>query len=209
MTISSTFAIINSAFASTGAQSSVIASNISNVNTTGYVREIANQITNEYGGADVVSVTRQANAALLEQFNASTSESAAQSAISTGLSTLAQTVDDSQASSSATGAPQNGNSPQAMIGNLEGALTTYEADPSSGAAASGVVAAAQNLASSLNAGAASVAKVQEQADQGMAGAVATDQYVVVAVPAGEHFRCHRPSDRRECHAGPGPARIRF
>ena len=84
MTLSSTFAIINSAFASTGAQSAVISNNVSNVNTPGYVREIANQITTSFGGSEVVSISRQANAALLDQLNASTSESAAQSAISAG-----------------------------------------------------------------------------------------------------------------------------
>ena len=171
MTISSAFSIISSAFTSTASQSSVIATNIANVNSPGYVREIANQITNEYGGADVVSISRQANAALLDQLGASTSASAAQSAISTGLTTLAQTVDDSATTTSATGAQQNGNSPQAMLANLQSALTTYEASPSSAPAASAVVSAAQNVASSLNTGATAVAQAQETADQGMATAV--------------------------------------
>ena len=54
MSLSSTYSIISSAFASTAAQSSTIASNISNVNTPGYIREIANQITNDYGGSVLV-----------------------------------------------------------------------------------------------------------------------------------------------------------
>jgi flagellar hook-associated protein 1 FlgK len=171
MTISSALSIISSAFGSTAAQSNVIASNISNVDTPGYVREVANQVTNDYGGSEVISVSRQADAALLEQLNASTSESAAQSAISTGLTALAQTIDDSASTSSAAGATQNGNSPYAMIGNLQSALGAYEAQPSSAAAAAAVVTAAQNLAGSLNAGAAAVSQVQEQADQGIATSV--------------------------------------
>ena len=173
MTLSSTFGIINSAFASTAAQSAVISSNISNVNTPGYVRELANQITTSYGGSEVVSVTRQANSALLDQLNASTSESAAQTAISTGLSTLAQTVDDSASATTSTGALQNGDSPSAMLANLESALTTYAATPSSTAAGQAVLTAAQDLTSSLNAGSAAVQQVRQQADLDMASSVST------------------------------------
>jgi flagellar hook-associated protein 1 len=171
MTISSALSIISSAFQSTAAQSSVISSNISNVSTTGYVRQIANQITNDYGGSDVVSVSRQANAELLDQLNVSTSESATQSAISTGIQTLAQSVDDSADATAATGALENGDSPSAMIGNLQSALATYETSPSSTSAASAVVTAAQNLAASLNAGSTAVAGVEETADQNMANSV--------------------------------------
>ena len=171
MSLSSTFAIINSAFTSTAAQSSVIASNISNVSTPGYVREVANQVATSYGGSEVVSISRQANAALLDQLNTSTSESAAQTAISTGLSTLAATVDDSASSTSASGALQNGTSPSAMLGNLQSALTTFQATPSSAAAAQGVLTAAQNLTSALNTGANTVSSVREQADQSIATSV--------------------------------------
>jgi flagellar hook-associated protein 1 FlgK len=173
MSLSSTYSIISSAFASTAAQSSTIASNISNASTPGYVREIANQITNDYGGSDVVSISRQANTALLDQMNVSTSESSAQTVISTALTTLAQSVSDSSNASSATGALQNGNSPSAMLGDLQSALATYEATPSSAAAADAVVAASQNIAASLNSGAKAVSAAQEQADQGMATSVTT------------------------------------
>ena len=60
-----------------------------------------------------------------------------------------------------------------MIGNLQSALATYEAAPSSTAAAQGVLTAAQDLTASLNAGAAAVSQVQEQADQDMANSVST------------------------------------
>src|SRR6202451_3102748 len=94
MTLSSAYNIINSSFAATAAQSAIIARNITNVSTPGYSREIANIVDNPYGGADVASITREANSALLDQVNSSTSESASQSAISAGLATLAQTVSD-------------------------------------------------------------------------------------------------------------------
>ncbi len=173
MTLSSAFSIINSAFASNAAQSAVISSNISNANTPGYAREIANVLTNSYGGSDVASVTRQANSALLEQVNTSTSQAASAQALANGLTTLAQTVSDSASSSSTSGSTQNGNSPSAMLANLQSALTTYEASPSNASAGQAVVTAASDLASSLNSGAAAVQQVREQADANMASSVST------------------------------------
>ena len=50
MSLSTAFNIINSAFVANAAQSAIISSNISNANTPGYAREIANLVTNAYGG---------------------------------------------------------------------------------------------------------------------------------------------------------------
>src|SRR5271155_2430797 len=113
MSLSSAFNTINSSFAANAAQSATIARNITNVSTPGYSREIANIVDNPYGGADVASITREANSALLDQVNSSTSESASQSAIAAGVATLAQTASDS-ASTTSSGATQNGSSPSAM-----------------------------------------------------------------------------------------------
>ncbi len=171
MTLSSALTIINSSFAATAAQSSTIASNIANVNTPGYVRQIANQATNGYGGADVVSIARQANVALLDQLNVSTSESASQSAIAKGLAALAQTVNDSATASTATGVLQNGPSPSAMLANLQSALTTYAANPGNASLGQAAVTAAQSVTASLNGGAAAVQEVRSQADAQMAACV--------------------------------------
>jgi len=173
MTLSSALSIINSSFASNAAQSSVIAKNISNANTPGYSREIANQITDGYGGSDVISVTREANAALLDQLNTSTSESASQSAISAGLATLAQTISDSATTTTTSGAEQNGNSPSAMLANFQNALATYGAAPSSVAAAGNAVTAANNLVQSLQTGSKAVETVREGADANIASSVNT------------------------------------
>ena len=90
MSLSAAFNIINSAFVANAAQSAVISSNISNAGTKGYAREIANLVTIASGGVEVASVGREANAALLEQVNTSTSQAAYQQALSDGLTTLAQ-----------------------------------------------------------------------------------------------------------------------
>jgi flagellar hook-associated protein 1 FlgK len=173
MSLSAAYNIISSAFLSNAAQSAVISSNISNANTTGYSREIANVVTNSCGGSDVASVTREANAALSEQVNSSTSQAASEQALANGLARLAQSVSDSASSSSASGSTQNGNSPSAMLANLQDALTTYEASPSDASAGQAVVTAASNLASSLNSGSATVQQVREQADSDMASSVST------------------------------------
>ena len=173
MSLSTALNILNSAFVSNAAQSAVISSNISNASAKGYNREIANVITNYTGGSDVVSVTREANAALLDQLNTSTSQAAYEQALSEGLTTLANTVSDSVSASSSSGATTNGNSPSAMIANLQSALATYDAAPSDASAAQGVVTAADNLTQSLNSGAAAVQSVRETADSDMASAVNT------------------------------------
>ena len=173
MSLSAAFNVISSSFAVNSAQTAVVSNNIANANTPGYSREIANVVTNSYGGADVASVTREANAALLEQVSSSTSQAATQQAISDGLSTLAQTVDDSASASSTSGANQNGASPSAMLANLQSALSTYGASPTSSSAAQAAVSAASALASSLNSGSATVAQVRERADQNMATSVGT------------------------------------
>jgi flagellar hook-associated protein 1 len=173
MSLSAAFNVISSSFAVNSAQTAVVSNNIANANTPGYSREIANVVTNSYGGADVASINREANAALLEQVSSSTSQAATQQAISDGLSTLAQTVDDSSSASSTSGADQNGASPSAMLANLQSALATYEDSPASSSAAEAAVSAASDLASSLNSGSATVAQVREQADQNMATSVST------------------------------------
>jgi flagellar hook-associated protein 1 FlgK len=173
MSLSTAFNVISSSFGANAAQIAVVSNNIANVNTPGYSREIANAVTNSYGGVDVASVTREANAELLEQVSSSTSQAATQQAISNGLSTLAATVDDSSSASSTSGADQNGASPSAMLSNLQSALATYEDSPTSSSAADAVVSAASDLASSLNSASATVAQVREQADQNMASSVST------------------------------------
>ncbi len=173
MSLSTAFSVISSSFAANAAQTAVVSSNIANVNTPGYSREIANVVTNSYGGADVASITREANAALTEQVSSSTSQAATQQAISDGLATLAQTVDDSSSASSTSGADQNGASPSAMLANLQSALTTYANSPASSPAADAVVSAASDLVSSLNSASATVQQVRETADQKMASSVST------------------------------------
>src|SRR5579863_3881500 len=173
LSLSTALNTINSAFITNAAQSAVISSNISNASTPGYARELANLITTAAGGVSVGSYSREANAALSDQLSSSTSQAAYEQALSDGLSTLAQTVSDSSSATSSSGATANGNSPSAMLANLQSALATYDATPSSASAGQAVVTAASDLASSLNAGANAVQSVRETADSDMASSVNT------------------------------------
>lgn len=173
MSLSSAFNIISSSFIANAAQTAVVSKNIANANSTGYSRETANVLTNSYGGADVNSVSRATDGALLDQVNASTSQAAAAQALSTGLTTLAETVSDSATASTATGSTQNGSSPSAMLSNLQSALETYQASPSNSSAGTAVVTAAKNLATSLNSATTTVQQVRSQADTQIATAVGT------------------------------------
>ncbi|HXT06484.1 MAG TPA: flagellar hook-associated protein FlgK [Roseiarcus sp.] len=173
MTLSSAFNIIDTSFSAIAKQSSTIATNIANANTPSYSRQVANLGTTAYDGVTVYSVIREANVALAAQLNSTTADSAAQTAISNGLATLAQTVSDSATSTSTTGSLQNGASPYAQLANFSAAIATFEAQPESDSAAQAAVAAAQSVASSLDAGARTVTQVRTQADQQIAGAVGT------------------------------------
>ncbi len=173
MSLSSAFNIISSSFVANAAQTALISSNIANANTKGYSTKTANVATAPYGGVEVSSITRAADSALLDQVLQSTSQSASQQALSKGLTTLAATVSDSASASSSSGSTQSGQSPSAMLSNLQSALATYQASPSSLSAADAVVTAANNLAASLNSASATVQQVRSQADSDMASAVKT------------------------------------
>ncbi|HLH47958.1 MAG TPA: flagellar hook-associated protein FlgK, partial [Roseiarcus sp.] len=173
MSLSSAFNIISSSFVANAAQTALISANIANANTKGYSTKTANVATAAYGGVEVSSITRAADSALLDQVLQSTSQSASQQALSKGLTTLAATVSDSASASSSSGSTQNGQSPSAMLSNLQSALATYQASPSSLSAADAVVTAANNLAASLNSASATVQQVRSQADSDMASAVTT------------------------------------
>ncbi len=146
MSLSAAFNIISSSFAANAAQARSSPTTSPTSTRTGYSREVANLVTNSYGGADVASVTRIANAALTEQVSTSTSQAAAQQAIANGLATLAATVDDSSSTSSTSGADQNGASPSAMLANLQSALDDLcrTRRPPSSAADAAVTAATES-----------------------------------------------------------------
>ena len=150
-----------SALSSTSEQTSVVARNTARANDAFATRKWANVVTTENGGIRVSSVTRAANSAMLDKMLSATSVSAAQKAIIDALNTLDQTIAD----------PELDASPAAMIQKLTDAIQQYAAAPHDTLRAQSAVAAAQNLADSLNAATDTVQNVRAQADAGMADSV--------------------------------------
>jgi flagellar hook-associated protein 1 len=174
MTLSSAFTIINSAFDSNAAQTAAVSRNITNANKTGYTIKTANINTTSYGGAEVTSITRATNSALLDQMLAANSQAAQQSALATGLTQLSATVSDNASSASSdTATTASGQSPAALLAGLQSALQNYEATPSNETVAQSVVSAASSLTASLNNATATVTQVRSQADAAMAQSVTT------------------------------------
>ena len=150
-----------SGLSTTAEQTAVVSRNVANANDPHASRKTANIVTWSGGGTRLASITRAANAALLEKMLGATSSAAAQKAVVEALNELNQTVDD----------PELDQSPAAMVQKLNDAIQQYAAAPQDTIRAQSAVAAAQNLAIGLNDATAAVQDVRAQADAGIADAV--------------------------------------
>ncbi len=120
-------------------QIGIISRNVSNANDPKASRKIANVVTVPGGGVRIASITRAADAALLEKMLGATSDSNAQQAIVDALNQLDTTIND----------PQLDVSPAALLTKFQNALQSYSAAPQSALGGQAAVAAAKNLAQSL------------------------------------------------------------
>jgi flagellar hook-associated protein 1 FlgK len=147
---------------STAAERTAITSrNVARASDAGATRKIANITTTSGGGVHVASVTRAANSALLDRLLSASSASAGQDAVVASLDRLDETVAD----------PEFDASPAAMIRKLNDAIQQYAVAPQDPVRAQSAIAAAQNLAESLNSATRTVQDVRMQADASMAGSV--------------------------------------
>ncbi|HUI21606.1 MAG TPA: flagellar hook-associated protein FlgK [Methylocella sp.] len=170
MSLSSAALIAQSGLNTITAESSVLSRNITGASDTSiYSLKTANVITTPYG-SQVASITRATNQAVFASMLSATSANATQTALSSGLATLNQTIGDISGSSSSS---SNSNSPATLLSNFTNALQSYEASPSDASLASAAVSAATTLAQGLNGAATTVAQVREQADAGIAASVQT------------------------------------
>ena len=161
--LSSATNVTQSAIATVAAQVNVVSQNIAGANTTGYSEQLANVASTLNGGVQLTSVTNSQNKALFESVLGATSSSAAQQAISNGLSTLQQTIGDTSSSTS----------PSAQITALVNALQQYASQPSNSSLAASTITAASSLATTLNNATNSVQQLREQTDSQMAASVAS------------------------------------
>ena len=147
---------------------SVVAGNVSNANTPGYVDESVNQVevgvTGQTGAeVDVSGVNRNLNTLLQSQLQTETS----------GASYANTTAQLYQQLQQIYGTPGSSSSFDAIFNNFTGALQTLSTSPSSYSAQSAAIGAAQGLAQNLNSMTDSIQQLRGQAEAGIASDVQT------------------------------------
>ncbi len=147
---------------------SVIAGNVSNANTPGYVDESVNQVevgvTGQTGAeVDVSGVNRNLNTLLQSQLQTETS----------GASYANTTAQLYQQLQQIYGTPGSSSSFDAIFNNFTSALQTLSTSPSSYSSQSAVIGAAQGLAQNLNSMTDSIQQLRGQAEAGIANDVQT------------------------------------
>lgn len=144
-------------------QIALVSRNVANAQNPDATLKYAELTTRGSGGALIGDIGRTANRPMLEALLNASSEAETQRAIVTGAEALSAVIGD----------PALGNSPAALMANLEATLRTFAARPSDTTVGRTVLAAADALASAINDGAATVSKVRNDADQSIGRSVAT------------------------------------
>ncbi|HUI15274.1 MAG TPA: flagellar hook-associated protein FlgK [Xanthobacteraceae bacterium] len=147
---------------------SVVAGNVANANTPGYVDESVNQlevgVTGQTGASvDITGVNRNLNTLLQSQLWTETS----------GGSYADTTAQLYQQLQQIYGTPGSSSSFNAIFNNFTSALQALSTSPSSYSTQSGVIGAAQSLAQNLNSMSAGIQQLRSQAEAGIANDVQT------------------------------------
>jgi flagellar hook-associated protein 1 FlgK len=145
---------------------SVVSGNIANANTTGYVRETADQIEVEASGGfgssvDVVGINRNLNALVQSQLWTETSGGSYADAKAKLYQQLQQVY----------GTPGTPGAFDTAYNNFTAALQSLSTSPSSYSAQTGVLSAAQQLTQNLNAMTDGIQQLRTQAEQNISDAV--------------------------------------
>ena len=147
---------------------SVIAGNVANVNTPGYVEESTNQIEvatagNAGASVDTTGINRDLNTLLQSQLWTETSGDSYADTNAQMYQQLQQIY----------GTPGSSTSFDAIYNNFTAALQALSTNPASASQQSAVVGAAQALAQNLNSMTSTIQQLRTQAEQGIAGDVQT------------------------------------
>ena len=147
---------------------SVVAGNVANANTPGYVDESVNQVEIAVAGqagasVDVAGINRNLNTLLQSQLRTETSGSSY-------ADTTAQLYQQVQ---QIYGTPGSSASFDAIFNNFTSALQTLSTSPSSYSAQSAAISAAQGVAQNLNSMTSSIQQLRGQAEAGIANGVQT------------------------------------
>src|SRR6202795_3450468 len=147
---------------------SVIAGNVANINTPGYVEESVNQVALATPGlngssVDVTGINRNLNTLLQSQLWTETS----------GGSYADATAQLYQQLQTLYGTPGSSSSFDAIFNNFTNALQSLSTSPSSYSAQPAVLSSAQSVAQNLNSMTTSIQQLRSQAEQGIAADVQT------------------------------------
>lgn len=154
MSIASAINTTKSILSNTATQTATVSTNTSNTNTEDYNRRTAVTTTNPYSGATTVKLERTEDAALLKQTLSAIADDAGQQALLKGLVSLDAAMGGSESSAT----------PSQYLAALVESLDTYATSPSDVTLAAAAVAAAGDLANSLNQQTSAVQGLRVQAD---------------------------------------------
>ena len=161
MSLLTALGFAQSSLLNASSMSSLVSRNIANSTVTGASLKSANTIWSPNGDVTLGGVQRSTDAALSQRLLNANSDAAAQSAVSSALDTLNQTVGD----------PNNNASPAGLISQLSTSLQTLAASPSDLTTAQAAVAAARNLSDALNGATKTVQTARATADSTIANDV--------------------------------------
>jgi flagellar hook-associated protein 1 FlgK len=161
MSLTAALNTARSSLATTSAQIAVSGRNVAGAEDPTYTRKLAQVTTTRDGTAQLVSIRRASDTALLARTLSAKSASAGDSAVLDGLNRLRDTIGDSA----------DGASPAARIGVLGDAIGQYANAPDDRQRGQAVVTAAQDVAAGLNRASATVATVRRESDQAIAASV--------------------------------------
>lgn len=162
MSLSSAINTANSIFSNTAQQTAIVSKNIANASNSDYSRRLA-MLGTSLNGAQVVSIQRAQNDALLKQNIVSISQASAQGTLFAGLETL----------KSALGGNDYETSPSTYLSTFRDSLQTFASTPGNTTIAATLVSDANDLANSLNKTSAAVQDLRLEADKEIASSVNT------------------------------------
>ena len=171
MGLSSTLHIAQQALATNAALSTIVSRNIAGVNDPNYTTKTALVVTTVTGGVTIAGIRNATDDALFNHLLSAQSTAASSSALSGGLDQIEQTL--GLASTNSADATSTDTSPATLISTLTSAVQSYANAPASPSLGQAAVTAAKSLALNLRAASATVSSVRQQADQGIAAAVAS------------------------------------
>jgi flagellar hook-associated protein 1 FlgK len=161
MSLTTSLNIAKSALSTISAQTEVVSRNVAGAGEAGYVRRSAYAVTAPGGGIQLPSIRRDQDLLLFNRLLNVNGSQAGHAALADGLERLEAIYDDAI----------HGQSPAALIGELEDALQLYANAPHDGLLAASAVDKAVRVADGLNAATATVQQVRAEADADIAQSV--------------------------------------